>query len=75
VQAGGVDVIYPSENAKLADDIERSGLRLSEMPMGLQPQARHFPARNRIVSGLEQAVVVVEAAAKSSSLITARNDP
>lgn len=73
VQAGGVDVIYPAENGKLADDIAKSGLRLSEMPMGLQPQARHFPARNRIISGLAQAVVVVEAAAKSGSLITARN--
>ena len=73
VQAGGVDVIYPVENAKLADDIAKSGLRLSEMPMGLQPQARHFPARNRIISGLAQVVIVVEAAAKSGSLITARN--
>ena len=73
VQAGGVDVIYPVENARLADDIAKSGLRLSEMPMGLQPQARHFPARNRIISGLAQAVIVVEAAAKSGSLITARN--
>ena len=73
VQAGGVDVIYPAENAKLASDIAKKGLRLSEMPMGLQPQARHFPARNRIISGLAQAVVVVEAAAKSGSLITARN--
>lgn len=73
VQAGGVDVIYPAENAQLAHDIAKSGLRLSEMPMGLQPQARHFPARNRIISGLAQAVVVVEAAAKSGSLITARN--
>ncbi len=73
VQAGGVDVIYPAENAKLAGDIAKKGLRLSEMPMGLQPQARHFPARNRIISGLAQAVVVVEAAAKSGSLITARN--
>ena len=73
VQAGGVDVISPSENTTLAHDIAKDGLRLSEMPMGLQPQARHFPARNRIISGLAQAVVVVEAAAKSGSLITARN--
>ncbi|MEO1640494.1 MAG: DNA-processing protein DprA [Pseudomonadota bacterium] len=73
VQAGGVDVIYPAENARIATDIPKAGLRLSEMPMGLQPQARHFPARNRIISGLSQAVVVVEAAAKSGSLITARN--
>jgi DNA processing protein len=73
VQAGGVDVIYPAENAKLAEDIGRKGLRLSEHPMGQQPQARHFPSRNRIISGLSQAVIVVEAAAKSGSLITARN--
>ncbi|PUB16308.1 DNA-processing protein DprA [Yoonia sediminilitoris] len=73
VQAGGVDVIYPAENAQLAEKIAETGLRLSEMPMGMQPQARHFPARNRIISGLCRAVVVVEAAAKSGSLITARN--
>lgn len=73
VLAGGVDVLYPADNAQLAREIGRDGLRLSEMPMGLQPQARHFPARNRIISGLSQAVVVVEAAAKSGSLITARN--
>ena len=73
VQAGGVDVIYPQENADLSFSIARKGLRLSEMPMGMQPQARHFPARNRIISGLAQAVIVVEAAAKSGSLITARN--
>lgn len=73
VMAGGVDVIYPAENARLAHDIARTGLRLSEMPMGLQPQARHFPTRNRIISGLAKAVVVVEAAGKSGSLITAGN--
>jgi DNA processing protein len=72
VQAGGIDVIYPTENAALHHDIARQGLRLSEQPMGLQPQSRHFPVRNRIISGLAQAVVVVEAAAKSGSLITAR---
>jgi len=73
VMAGGVDIIYPAENTQLAHDIAKTGLRLSEMPMGLQPQARHFPARNRIISGLAKAVVVVEAAGKSGSLITARN--
>lgn len=73
VLGGGVDVLYPAENAKLAEDIvARGGARISEQPMGLQPQARHFPARNRIISGLSQAVVVVEAAARSGSLITAR---
>ena len=72
VLAGGVDVIYPAENAALAADIGRMGLLVSEQPMGLVPQARHFPARNRIISGLARAVVVVEAAGKSGSLITAR---
>jgi DNA processing protein len=73
VMAGGVDVIYPAENTKLAGDILATGLRLSEQPIGLIPQARHFPSRNRLVSGLAQAVVVVEAAAKSGSLLTVRN--
>ena len=73
VQAGGVDVIYPKENATLTDDIGKSGLRLSEIAIGTQPQARHFPSRNRIISGLAKAVVVVEAAARSGSLITARD--
>ncbi len=72
VQAGGVDVIYPEENAALAAEIATRGCRISEQPMGMQPQARHFPVRNRIVSGLSRAVVVVEAAARSGSLITAR---
>ena len=73
VLAGGVDVIYPAENTTLADDIlSKGGALVSEAPMGLQPQARHFPARNRIVSGVARGVVVVEAAAKSGSLITAR---
>ena len=73
VQAGGVDVIYPEENAELAAQIATRGCRISEQPMGCVPQTRHFPQRNRIVSGLSQAVVVVEAAARSGSLITARN--
>lgn len=72
VMAGGVDAVYPAENAALAQDIAARGLRLSDQPMGLQPQARHFPARNRLISGLARAVVVVEAAGKSGSLITAR---
>ncbi len=71
VMAGGVDVIYPEENRALAAAIARDGLRLSEQPVGLQPQARHFPQRNRLVSGLAQAVLVVEGAARSGSLITA----
>lgn len=73
VLAGGVDVIYPSENAHLARDIAQKGLLISEQPMGLAPQARHFPRRNRLISGLSIGLVVVEAAAKSGSLITARN--
>lgn len=73
VQAGGVDIIYPAENATLASDIAQRGLRLSEMPFGLQPAARHFPARNRLISGLAQATIVVEAAPRSGSLITARD--
>jgi len=73
VMAGGVDVIYPTENTNLALDIAQQGLHLSEQPMRTTPQARHFPSRNRIISGLAQAVVVVEAAAKSGSLITARD--
>jgi DNA processing protein len=72
VLAGGVDVLYPAENAGLAQDITAHGLRISEQPMGLIPQARHFPRRNRIISGLAQAVLVIEAASKSGSLITAR---
>ncbi len=73
VQAGGLDVLYPAENTDLFHDLAQKGLRLTEQPFGLQPQARHFPRRNRIISGLAQAVVVVEAAARSGSMITARN--
>lgn len=74
VLAGGVDVVYPAENARLSDEIvAKGGLRLSEQPMRIQPVARHFPVRNRIISGMASGVVVVEAAAKSGSLITARN--
>ena len=72
VMGGGVDVLYPSENAVLGREIAAKGLRLSEQPIGLQPMARHFPARNRIISGLARGLVVVEAAARSGSLITAR---
>jgi DNA processing protein len=73
VMAGGVDVIYPPENRALAGLIAAQGCLVSEQPPGLEPQARHFPQRNRIVAGLARAVVVVEAAAKSGSLITARD--
>lgn len=72
VMAGGVDVIYPPENAVLAQQILTGGFRLSEQPMGTRPLARHFPVRNRLISGLSCAVIVTEAAVKSGSLITAR---
>ena len=73
VVAGGVDVIYPIENRDLTGQIRQQGVIISEQPMGLKPQARHFPRRNRLISGAAQALVVVEAAAKSGSLITARD--
>jgi DNA processing protein len=72
VVAGGVDVWYPAENADLAKKIGTDGLRISDQPLGLQPQARHFVARNRIISGMSKATIVIEAASKSGSLITAR---
>ncbi|HJW39634.1 MAG TPA: DNA-processing protein DprA [Rhizomicrobium sp.] len=69
--AGGIDVIYPPENTKLYEAIREKGCIVSEMPLGQAPQARHFPRRNRIISGLSRGVVVVEAAEGSGSLITA----
>jgi DNA processing protein len=72
VVAGGIDVVYPEENRGLYDALARQGAVVAELPPGIQPQARHFPRRNRIISGMALGVVVVEAAAKSGSLITAR---
>ncbi|MDG1996822.1 MAG: DNA-processing protein DprA [Emcibacteraceae bacterium] len=72
VLAGGADVIYPRENTETYHAIKETGLILSEMPFGTQPQARHFPRRNRIISGLSLGVLVVEATHKSGTLITAR---
>lgn len=72
VVAGGIDVIYPPENKKLYDDIAAQGAIVAESPFGTEPIARHFPRRNRIISGLSLGVLVVEAAEKSGSLITAR---
>ena len=72
VVAGGIDVCYPEENRALHEAIRARGLLVGELPPGTRPQARHFPRRNRIISGLAQGVVVVEAALRSGSLITAR---
>ena len=71
VVAGGVDVIYPPENELLYRAVVGQGAVVSEMPFGEAPQARHFPRRNRLISGLSRGVVVVEAAERSGSLITA----
>lgn len=72
VVAGGIDVIYPRENTLLYQSIARSGCIVAESPLGTQPAASHFPRRNRIISGICLGVLVIEAAAKSGSLITAR---
>lgn len=71
VLGSGVDVIYPRENARLYQEISREGLLLSEFPPGTPPERYHFPARNRIISGLARGTVVVEAGEKSGALITA----
>ncbi|MBO8171030.1 MAG: DNA-protecting protein DprA [Bacillaceae bacterium] len=71
VLGGGVDIVYPSRNRKLYEEIIKSGLVLSEFSPGTQPRKGLFPVRNRIISGLSRGVVVVEAAARSGSLITA----
>ena len=71
VLGNGLDQIYPPEHRKLAEDIVRDGAVLSEYPPGTPPKPLHFPARNRLISGLSQAVVIVEAAARSGALITA----
>src|SRR5262249_7275841 len=75
VVAGGVDVVYPEENRGLYDSLVRHGAIVAELPLGTHPLARHFPRRNRIISGMALGVVVVEAAARSGSLITARFAP
>ncbi|HEV2302805.1 MAG TPA: DNA-processing protein DprA [Stellaceae bacterium] len=72
VVAGGIDVVYPEENRGLYEAIARDGAIVAELPPGTEPLARHFPRRNRIISGMALAVLVVEAAARSGSLITAR---
>lgn len=72
VVAGGIDVVYPPENASLYEAIAMAGAVVAESPPGVQPLARHFPRRNRIIAGLSAGVLVVEAALHSGSLITAR---
>ncbi len=72
VIAGGIDHYYPPENEKLQRTIAERGLLLTEMVPGTAPKSEHFPRRNRIISGMARAVIVVEAALKSGSLITAR---
>ncbi|CAN5163703.1 DNA-processing protein DprA [soil metagenome] len=72
VLGGGVDDIYPPDNAGLYDQIVEQGCVVSESPMGARAQARDFPRRNRIISGLSRGVIVVEAELRSGSLITAR---
>ena len=72
VIAGGIDVFYPPENEERQRSIWERGLVLAEMPPGTEPRARHFPYRNRIIAGISAGTVVVEAAPRSGSLITAR---
>ena len=72
VLAGGIDVIYPPENAQLHAAIAAEGVLLSECPIGFAPRGQDFPRRNRLISGVSIGVVIVEAAQRSGSLITAR---
>ena len=72
VVAGGIDVFYPPENQARQEAMFERGLVVAEMPPGTEPRARHFPYRNRIIAGLSIGTVVVEAAPRSGSLITAR---
>jgi DNA processing protein len=72
IVAGGVDIFYPPENEERQKTLFERGLVLAEMPPGTEPRSRHFPYRNRIIAGLSAGTVVVEAAPRSGSLITAR---
>ncbi|MEJ2408497.1 MAG: DNA-processing protein DprA [Novosphingobium sp.] len=72
VIASGIDVAYPPQHAALQERIAQEGLLIAEQPPGTEPLARHFPTRNRIIAGLAAGTLVVEAAPKSGSLITAR---
>lgn len=70
--ASGIDIAFPPENARLQEEVAVRGLLIAEQPPGTEPKARHFPSRNRIIAGLALGTVVVEAAPRSGSLITAR---
>ncbi len=72
VLAGGLDIVYPPENAALHEAIAERGCLVTEMAPGFQPRAQDFPRRNRLISGISQGVIVVEAARRSGTLITAR---
>ena len=72
ILANGIDIPYPKDNRDLYEQISKQGLILGEMPIGTQPTARLFPMRNRIIAALSQGCLVIEAAVKSGSLITAR---
>lgn len=72
VLAGGIDIVYPPENAELQADIGERGLLVSERSPGFSPRGQDFPRRNRLISGISLGVVVIEAAERSGSLITAR---
>lgn len=73
ILGNGLDIKYPSRNEKLYDEISENGVIMSEFPIGTQPLAYNFPQRNRIISGLTRAIVVIEAKEKSGSLITAHH--
>jgi DNA processing protein len=72
VIASGIDITFPPENKALQEEVATRGLLIAEQPPGREPLARHFPSRNRIIAGLSLGTVVIEAAPKSGSLITAR---
>ncbi len=72
VIASGIDIAFPPENAALQERIAQEGILIAEQPPGREPLARHFPSRNRIIAGMALGTVVIEAAPKSGSLITAR---
>ena len=72
VIASGIDIAYPAQNAGLHEEIAQQGLLIAEQPAGTDPRGRHFPSRNRIIAGLSMGTLVIEAAPKSGTLITAR---